>query len=102
MFPAFYQVVTQVSDLLTAGQSLYVREFSCYLVAIFVSPNNFGSLFRIREALDTTMPVATMKLVDSFCFGMIAINQVSFDGSFTPVATFVMVNVLASLLRYIL
>ena len=48
------------------------------------------------------MPVATMKLEDSFGFGMIAINWVPFDDSFTPVATFVMVDGLASMLRYIL
>ena len=85
--------------MLTAGQSLYVREFSCCLFAIFVSPDNFGTLFCIREALDTAMPVATMKLEDSFGFGMIAINRVSFDDSFTPVATFMMMDVVASMLR---
>ena len=99
MFPVFYQVVTKISDYLTAGQSLYVRDFAC---AVFVSPNNFGSLFRIREALDTAMPVATMKLEDCFGFVMVAINWVTFDDSFTPVATFMMMDVFASMLRYIL
>ena len=99
MFPSFDQVVTQVSDFLTACQSLYVREFSCCLFTVSVGPNNLGSLFWIREALETTVPVATMKLEDSFGFGMIAINWVSFDDSFTPVATFVIVNVFATMLR---
>ena len=81
VFLSLDQVVPQVSDFLTAGQSFYVREFSCCFIAIFVSPNNFVSLFRIWEALDTTVPVATMKLKDSFGFRMIAINRGSFDNS---------------------
>ena len=68
MFPSFDEVVTQGSDFLTAGQSFYVRDFSCCFFAFFVSPKNFGSLFGIREALDTAVPVATMKLEDSFGF----------------------------------
>ena len=102
VFPAFYQVVTQVPDSLAAGQGLSVRLFSCCFVAVFVSTNNFGSLFWVREALDTAMPVATMKLEDSFGFGMIAINRELFDESFTSVTTFVMMDVLARLLRYVL
>ena len=64
--------------------------------------NNFGSLFRIREVPDTTMLVATMKLKDSFGFRLVTINWGSFNESFTPVATFVMMNVFATLSRYML
>ena len=99
VFPPFYQVVTQVSDFLTARQSLYVRKFSCCFFAVFISPNKFGSLFWIRKALDTAMPVATMKLIDSFGFRLVAINWVSFDDSFTSVAAFVMMDVFATMLR---
>ena len=102
VFPSFEQIVTQVSDFITASQSFQIGNFSCCFFAFFVNPNNFSSLFGIREALDTTMPVATMKLKDSFGFRMIAINWHSFDESFTPVTTFVMMNVFATLSRYML
>ena len=48
------------------------------------------------------MPVATMELKDSFGFWMIAINWGSFNESFTPVATFVMMNVCHSLMIHAL
>ena len=102
VFPSFDQVITQVSDFLTARQSFQIGAFSCCFFAVFVNPNNFGSLFRIWDALDTTMPVATMKLKDSFGFRLIAINWDSFNESFTLVATSVMVNVFATLSRYML
>ena len=97
VFPSFDQVVTQVSDFITASQSFYVRDFSCCFYAVFVNTDNFGSLVKIWVALDSTVPVATMKLKDSFGFRLIAINWGSFDESFTPVATFVMINVFATL-----
>ena len=58
--------------------------------------DHFGSLFGIREALDTTMPVATMVLKESFGFWMIAINCGASNEPFTPVATSLMVNVSAT------
>ena len=98
VFPSFDQAVAQEPDYFTAFQSFLIGILSCYFVAIAINTDHFGSLFRIREALHTTMPEATMKLKDSFGFRMIAINFGASNEPFTPVATSVMVNVSAILL----
>ena len=84
VFPSFDQVITQVSDFLTASQSFYIGNFSCCFDSVFVNTDHFVSLFWIREALNTTMTMTTMKRKDSFGFWMIAINWGSFNESFTP------------------
>ena len=51
---------------------------------MIVDTDHFGSLFGIREALDTAMPVATMELKDGFGFWMVAINLSTSNEPFTP------------------
>ena len=48
------------------------------------------------------MPEAIMELKDGFGFWMVAINFVASNKPFTPVATSVMVNVIATLPCHIL
>ena len=49
-------------------QSSLIGVISCYFVALFVNTDHFGSLFGVREALDTTVPMATMELKKQFRF----------------------------------
>ena len=102
VFPSFDQSVAQELDYFTTFQSFLIGIISCYFVAVFVNMENFGSLFGIREALDTTMPVAAMVLKDGFGFWMIAVNCGASNEPFTPVASSVMVNVSATLPCHIL
>ena len=97
VFPSFDQSVDQETDHITAFQSSLIGVISCYFVALFVNMDHFGSLFGIREALDTTVPVTTMELKNSFGFWMVAINLSASNEPFTPVATCVMVDVSATL-----
>ena len=97
IFPSFDQVVPQEPDYFTAFQSSLIGIISCYFVALFVYMDHFGSLFGMWEALDTTMPVATMQMKDSFGFWLIAINCSASNEPLAPVATSVIVDVSSSL-----
>ena len=97
VFPSFDQVVTTVPDYFTTSQSFLISSLSCFFVALAVNTDHFVSLFRPRIALETTVPEATMVLKDGFGFWMVAINSLTHNGSFTPMATSVMVDVSASL-----
>ena len=102
VFPSFDQSVPQEPDYFTEFQSFLIGVISCYFVALAVDIDHFGSLFGLREALDTTVSEATMVLKDGFGFWVVAINLSTCKEPFTPVATSVMVVVIASLLCHIL
>ena len=93
VFPSFDQVVAHEPDYCTSPQSSLIGSLHCYFVTLAVKTDYFGSLFRPRKALATTVPEATVVLKDDFAFWMVAINFVTCNDPFTPVATSVMVDV---------
>ena len=84
VFLSFNQSVAWGSDYFTSFQSSLIGIISCYFVTLFVNTDHFGSLSGIREAMDTTVPMATMELKDSFGCWMIAINFTPCNNLFTP------------------
>ena len=102
VFPSFNQSVPQGPDYFTAFQIFLIGSLSCYFVALAVNTDHFGSLFGLRKALDTTTPEATMELKEGFGFWVVAINVFACNDSFNPMATSVMVNMLATLSCHIL
>ena len=102
VFPSFNQVVPQEPDYFTAFRRFLKGSLSCYFVAFAVNTDDFVSLFGPRKALATTVPEATMVLKDGFGFWVVTINFYACNGSFTTVATSVMVDVNATPPRLIL